>query len=113
MDSSEARQAHNENIFRAGNEAIRANAGPDVDGIVLICECGDPECLERIGVRRDEYEGVRANPRAFVLARGHEERSGDEAVVVDETDRFVVVEKLDDGTMVGRPHPGGPERRGP
>jgi hypothetical protein len=100
VDANDARQAHNQNIFRAGNEAVRANAGTDVDGIVLICECGDEECLERIGVRRDEYEAVRANPRAFVLARGHEERGDDAAVVIDETERFVVIEKLDEAGMI-------------
>jgi hypothetical protein len=95
VDRDDERKARNQNIFRAGNEAIRANVGPDVDGIVLICECGDADCLERIGVRREEYESVRENPRAFILAVGHEEWSEESAIVVDENERFVVVEKLE------------------
>ena len=96
MDPDNERIARNQNIFRAGNEAIRANVGPDVDGIVLICECGDADCLERIGVRRAEYEEVRRNPRAFLLALGHEERADEDAIVVSENERFVVIEKLDE-----------------
>jgi hypothetical protein len=96
VDRDNERSARNQSIFRAGNEAIRANVGPDVDGIVLICECGDAHCLDRIGVRREEYEAVRANPRAFLLALGHEENSEESAIVVDENERFVVVEKLDE-----------------
>ena len=100
VDPKDALLAHNQNIFRAGNEAIRANVGSTVDGIVLICECGDEECLERIGVRSEEYESVRENPRTFLLARGHEERSGDDAVVVEENDRFVVIEKIDEAGRI-------------
>ena len=100
MDESDAREAQTENVFRAGNEAIRTNVGAEVDGIVLICECGDAQCLERIGVRREEYEAVRRNPRAFVIARGHEERADEAAVVIDETERFVVIEKLDDAGKI-------------
>jgi hypothetical protein len=100
VDRQDERTARNQTIFRAGNEAIRANAGPNVDGIVLICECGNPDCLERIGVRREEYEAVRRNPRAFLLAVGHEEDSQDAAIVVDENERFVVVEKLDEAGRI-------------
>ena len=90
-------RAQNEVIFRAGNEAIVNNlqgAGPTLP---LMCECGSADCLHRIDVTAAEYEAVRAHPARFVLERGHQD--GDERVL-DEFDRFTVVEKTGRGRDV-------------
>jgi len=87
------RSARTQVVFRAGNEAIRANA-PGADALLIICECGDDECFERIAVTQVEYEGARTSPRSFILAPGHEHAGDDDAVVTDETERFVLVEKV-------------------
>ena len=112
MDDSDARVARNQTVFRAGNEAIRSNAG-EPDALLLLCECGDSECFERIAVKPDEYGTVRASPRLFVLAVGHETRSTSESVVVDETERFVIAEKLGVSGQIAEELPPGSTGRGP
>jgi hypothetical protein len=37
----------------------------------LICECGDPDCVEWVELRRDEYAALRRRG-ASVVAPGHE-----------------------------------------
>ena len=89
VSTREERRAKNEVIFRAGNEAIVRNVG-DVPTLALICECGSPDCLDRIHVTPEEYEAVRAHPARFLVATGHEDEN---ETVVDEFDRFGVIEK--------------------
>ena len=93
MDERERRVALNQTIFRAGNEALARNADSDAGVLPFICECADEGCLEAIVLTRDQYEEVRANPRRFVLLPGHEARGGEPMHVVEESDRFVVLEK--------------------
>jgi hypothetical protein len=90
MSSREERRARNEVIFRAANEAIKKNAPNSEPVLPLICECGTAECLERIEVTPAEFEAVRSNRARFLLSVGHED---DTERVVDEFDRFSVVEK--------------------
>ena len=92
-DSDEGRSARNQAVFRAGNEAIKANVG-DADALLLVCECGEPSCFERVALKPVEYERIRSSPRRFVVAPGHEMQGADEALVIEESERFVVLEKL-------------------
>ena len=96
----------NEAVFRAVNEEIegisdRFGLNDDLD---LICECGDSECAERIRMKRDEYEALRADATTFAVVPGHEipdvedvverrsgydvvrKRSGAAAALAEETD---------------------------
>jgi hypothetical protein len=91
--SREERLAKNESLFREVNERIAEAAKrtlvlPDAE---FLCECGRPDCLERITVQLDEYEAIRAHPDRFVLVFGHEQPEVDR--VIDTGDDYVVVEK--------------------
>jgi hypothetical protein len=91
----EERLARNEAFFRSLNERIHdAVDAHSADGHVyeFVCECSDPACLERVRMTAAEYEAVRADPRTFVLAPGHERRSIE--VVVQPGLDHVIVQKL-------------------
>jgi len=89
--------AANEVRFRSANERIDDAAkryGAEEGSLPFICECGRPACVTVIRATRREYEGVRANPHYFMCAPGHQITAGGIARVVEETENFVVVEKL-------------------
>ena len=93
-----SQQARNDAIFRDANERIESHVdsmeGAALDGpLPFLCECSDVTCTEIVRMTRAEYEAVRANPTRFATVPGHE---GHEswARVVEETDRYAVVEKL-------------------
>jgi hypothetical protein len=84
--------AGNEAIFRDVNEAIRRGQWPGEDELIAFrCECGELGCSRLIEVTRAVYESVRANPRRFLVAAGHE-IPGAEAVV-EARGPYLVVEK--------------------
>ena len=92
MDERSARLAKNETIFRAGNESIDKAAGGRVEKPPYLCECGEKSCLARVELTPAEYEGVRTHPDRFFVVPGHEDLTAGE-VVVEQKDRFTVVEK--------------------
>jgi len=76
---------------RSDEKISRKAAELDFAGkMPFLCECDEPGCTDILRIERDEYERVRANPRRFVIARGHE-APGEE--LVEATDRFTIVEK--------------------
>jgi hypothetical protein len=81
--------AENEAFWRELNELA-----PPEHGVLntMFCECGRLGCGERIEMTAAEYESVRARPTTFAVVPGHE--LVDVEVVVDETDRFRVVDKV-------------------
>jgi hypothetical protein len=95
MDSGEQREvraARNQALFRAVNGKLTESAlGMEAD-FVIACECADVMCVEALDITSDAYRAVRANPRRFAVLRGHVYR--DVEVVVEETDGYVVVDKL-------------------
>jgi hypothetical protein len=87
------RVARNEAMFRDINERV-ADLSREVDRYArtdFLCECGNSECMEVVPLTLIEYEMVRTNPTHFVLRPGHESQGFE--TIVEETDRFVVVEK--------------------
>ena len=56
------------------------------------CECFMNICAETVSMAVDEYEQVRSVPTHFVVAPGHVDSRVE--IVVWETERFVVVEKI-------------------
>jgi hypothetical protein len=92
MDERSARLAKNETIFRAGNESIDKAAGGRVEKAPYLCECGETSCLARVELTPAEYEAVRTHPARFFVLSGHEDLTAGE-VVVEQHDRFTVVEK--------------------
>ena len=75
MDAREERLARNETLFRSVNENIE-KAGtsdwPDEHVFEFFCECSNVDCNLHLPMTVSEYERVRADPRQFVVAPGHE-----------------------------------------
>lgn len=92
MDERSLRLARNEAIFRAGNESIDKAAGGRLGNVPYLCECGEKSCLARVELTPAQYEAVRAHPARFLVVPGHEDLTAGE-VVVEQYDRFTVVEK--------------------
>jgi hypothetical protein len=92
MDERSARLAKNETIFRAGNESIDKATGGRAEKVPYLCECGEESCLGRVELTLAEYQAVRAHPARFFVVPGHEDLTAGE-VVVEEHDRFTIVEK--------------------
>jgi hypothetical protein len=92
-EESESRVARNESIARDINEAIEQGRGPaDVQAPVTFrCECGTFGCNKLIEVTMGDYERVRAHPRQFVVATGHEQPEFE--TIVYAGDSYAVVEK--------------------
>lgn len=100
MDERLERQARNEALVREVNERINAldreAAGSD-DGEMFVfhCECGrHGGCVERVRMTLAEYDMVRQQDDRFALAPGHETEGLEH--VVDASDRYVVVDKVDE-----------------
>ena len=84
----------NEAVFRDVNERIQDVATTfdlTAEPLDLICECGDPNCVERISISRDDYEQLRADPLLFAVSPGHEAPDVEE--VVDKRGRYDIVRK--------------------
>jgi hypothetical protein len=95
---SAERVAFNDDIFRKANEAVREQidevAPNDFDALPLICECAEESCTAVIQVPMRDYERVRADPRLFFNAPGHEAAAQGWATVTERHEGYVVVEKL-------------------
>jgi hypothetical protein len=92
MDERSATLAENETIFRAGNASIDKAIGAKLEKVPYLCECGEERCLARVVLTAAEYEAVRSHPARFFVVPGHEDSAAGE-VVVEQYDRFTVVEK--------------------
>ena len=90
------RLAENEALFREVNENIEAAASPQGphDGHLFgfFCECSDLRCTQLVLMDLREYEAVRANARAFVVAAGHE--LPEIETVMEHHQRYQVVVKV-------------------
>lgn len=94
------RLAKNEALFRSVNERVKVIADElPLEELVggeateaYLCECTDPGCMESIRLTRAEYERVRQSPVTFVVRPGHGVPTVER--VVDETDRYWIIEKL-------------------
>jgi hypothetical protein len=101
------RLARNQVLFREVNERVNEVA-PDEDGgrTEYMCECSREDCLETIPLDPAEYEGVRSSPNLFVIAPGHELLEIDR--VVEEQDRFTLVEKTNGEDLAIKTDPRSP-----
>ncbi len=101
MEERFERQARNEGLMRAVNDQIAALdehatgwAAPEQQ-FEFQCECGETRgCERRLLMTLDEYERVRHERDGFAVALGHE--NGQLERVVEQTDRYVVVDKRDE-----------------
>ena len=90
----EIRAARNQALFRAVNEKMRqlnTTLGALTERFVIACECADRGCLMTLDIGPAEYERIRSHPNQFAVLSGHVYPEVES--VVDETERYVVVEK--------------------
>ena len=93
-------QARNESLLRAVNERIKSldeDAGTWTDPkqrFWFQCECGNTDtCKERVEMTLAEYERVRSQRDRFTVVPGHQ--SDNIERVVEASDRFLIVDKVD------------------
>jgi hypothetical protein len=75
MDERERRIALNEAVFREANERIRdlnQAFATVTNELVLVCECGDGNCAEKISMTPGAYEELRSDSAHFAVVPGHE-----------------------------------------
>jgi hypothetical protein len=100
LGESELRRAKNETMFREVNERIVDVQ--DGNELEVLCECGDPECIESLRVTLAEYEAIRADPTAFVVVPGHENLDVDH--IQREQPAFLIVTKQGSAGEFAREH---------
>jgi hypothetical protein len=92
-----AQMARNDAIFREANERIEGyvqSMDEPMDGLLpFLCECADVRCTDIIRMTSAEYEALRQDPVRFATVPGHE-GAGSWAEVVDQNDRFAIVQKV-------------------
>jgi len=90
----------NEAVLREVNEAIERGQWPgDQAGTVSFrCECARLGCTRILELTVVAYEDVRAHPRRFVVAVGHEQPEVER--VVEQQPGYLVVEKADEAAEV-------------
>jgi hypothetical protein len=98
-DEQAHRVARNEAVLREVNERIEELLD-DAAHPEFFCECGEGRCVETIEVSIAEYTAVRSSPLRFVVRPGHELPEFER--VVEETNRYRVVEKVGDAGEVAR-----------
>jgi hypothetical protein len=94
MDDRQRRIGENEALFREVNERVRETSETfDVarGEAQFVCECGTAACVERVHMRLDEYERVRADPTTFLIVPGHDQP--DVEVVVAHEGNYAIVRK--------------------
>ncbi len=94
MKRTRERIAKTEALFRNVNEGIKdASYRLDTNAGRFVCECGDPNCTDRIEVPLDEYESVRDHPTRFVVSPGHVK--GPVEKIVKRNRAYSVIDKID------------------
>jgi hypothetical protein len=81
-------------LLREVNERIEQLNGDweQTDRDMVLCECGYPDCLEKIEIAAADYERVRRFPTRFLVKPDHV--MGGSERIVERTDVYVVVEKV-------------------
>jgi hypothetical protein len=97
VDERKRRIGVNEAIFREANERIQdlnKTFAALTGRLVLMCECGDGQCVEKISVSPEAYEELRSDPTQFAVVPGHEIPDVEE--VVAQREGYDVVRKVDE-----------------
>jgi 5-bromo-4-chloroindolyl phosphate hydrolysis protein len=93
----EKRLAANEVFFRELNEKLERQTD-DSDTLIVVCECADEDCAQRLKLSRREYEAARSEPVLFVVAHGHVEPEIEQ--VISRTERYELVRKIGVGREI-------------
>ena len=89
--ASKDRFARNEAIFREVNERVADVMDAEARMTSFLCECGNLDCVEEVSLTSAEYVKLRSNSATFAVVPGHVLE--DVETVIEETDRFQIVEK--------------------
>jgi hypothetical protein len=85
-----SRNAQIQALYREVNERIASiSLAWNVPSLELLCECGTAGCAERVTVRHDDYELLRARPTHFVLRHGHQDLGVED--VIKSADDYLIV----------------------
>jgi hypothetical protein len=74
MASREERIGRNEAMFRQVNEQIEGlneTFASLTDRMIIVCECGNADCIEQIEIGRSQYESLRSDPALFAVKPTH------------------------------------------
>ena len=95
-DRTAERIQHNDRVFRDANERIREATDRyehELERIPFLCECPVEDCVELVRLTNAEYAEIRADPRHFMTALGHEAAEAPAGEVVARNDGYIVVAK--------------------
>jgi hypothetical protein len=95
-DLTAERIKRNNAVFREANERIHEavqHFEHEVSRIPFLCECPVEDCVELVRLSDEEYRAIRAGPRHYVTAAGHESAEKPVGRVVAHNDGYVIVEK--------------------
>jgi hypothetical protein len=95
VDERKRRIGVNEAVFREANERIQSlneTFATLTDQLVIVCECGSAECVEKISLTPAAYEELRAEPTQFAVVPGHDIPDVEE--VVARREGYDVVRKV-------------------
>jgi len=105
----ERQAALNQALRREVNERRTGN-GEGAEVVQFVCECSDPACEEVVSLTIDEYEFIRHVPIRLVVRPGHVHHES-ERVLVEEPERFLIIEKFGPaGDVIAHYDPRGPKR---
>jgi hypothetical protein len=92
------RVASNEARFAAANDAIAVVAGrlEPRELVPFLCECPDPRCSAIAEAPLGEYATLRLFANRFLVAAGCRGSELPGTVVVERTERYTVVDRLED-----------------
>jgi|tagenome__1003787_1003787.scaffolds.fasta_scaffold20705572_2 hypothetical protein len=99
-DRRAAEIGRRQSLFREVNERIDelAESYDLRDEMTILCECASERCSEPIAMSAPEYEALRSIPTHFAVLAGHEVPAFER--VVEQNDRYVVVEKFGESASV-------------
>ena len=96
MDLTAERIQRNNEVFREMNERIREAVEKydhEIEQIPFLCECPVEDCVEIVRLTEKQYSDVRADPKHYMTAVGHEGAEAPVGHVVSRNNGFVVVNK--------------------
>jgi hypothetical protein len=97
------RAAQHQAIFREVNDRIGGLTGTlnaALPRAEWVCECAQTECYEPLEMSLDEYEAVRQHGARFAVACDPEHVFPEVERVIQRTDRYWVVEKIENAARV-------------
>ena len=104
LDSTARKQraAQNQSIFRELNERLEELGDASREDARFVCECASVDCIQPLELTIGDYERVRSDGSTFVVALGHVYPNVER--VVEEDDRFTVVQKIGAGGELAQAH---------